>query len=74
MRGIRKVAAARMVHFDAHSYTWDTYSAATNTPMHAVPRAVEEGLLDPGASSRSASAARLYKRDDNQWAVDQACG
>ena len=49
MRGIAKgQAPLGMVHFDAHSDTWDTYFGGFKY-SHGTPfrRAVEEGLLDP---------------------------
>jgi len=76
MRGIaprmgKGAGALGMVHFDAHSDTWDTYFGGYKY-THGTPfrRAVEEGLLDPSASSRSYPGS-LYKRDDNDWAVEQ---
>jgi arginase family enzyme len=47
-----------VVHFDAHPDTWDEYFGSKL--FHGTPfrRAVEENLLDPSASSRSASAGR----------------
>ena len=49
MRGIRKgLPSLGMVHFDAHSDTWDNYFGGFKY-THGTPfrRAVEEGLLDP---------------------------
>ena len=61
-----------MVHFDAHSDTWDTYFGGYKY-THGTPfrRAVEEGLLDPKRVVQIGIRGSLYKRDDNQWAVDQ---
>ena len=61
-----------MVHFDAHSDTWDTYFGGYKY-THGTPfrRAVEEGLLDPQRVVQIGIRGSLYKRDDNQWAVDQ---
>lgn len=61
-----------MVHFDAHSDTWDTYFGGYKY-THGTPfrRAVEEGLLDPKRVVQIGIRGSLYKRDDNQWALDQ---
>jgi len=73
MRGIRKgLPPLGMVHSTPTATPGTPISAATNTPMarrSAAPS--RRGFWTPGASSRSASAARSNKRDDNQWAVDQ---
>ena len=73
MRGIRKgLPPLGMVHFDAHSDTWDTYFGGYKY-THGTPfrRAVEEGLLDPKRVVQIGIRGSLYKADDNQWAVDQ---
>jgi guanidinopropionase len=61
-----------MVHFDAHSDTWDTYFGGYKY-THGTPfrRAVEEGLLDPKRVVQIGIRGSLYKRDDNLWAVEQ---
>ncbi len=73
MRGIRKgLPPLGMVHFDAHSDTWDTYFGGFKY-THGTPfrRAVEEGLLDPKRVVQIGIRGSLYKADDNQWALDQ---
>jgi guanidinopropionase len=73
MRGIaRGQAPLGMVHFDAHSDTWDTYFGGYKY-THGTPfrRAVEEGLLDPKRVVQIGIRGSLYKRDDNAWAVEQ---
>ena len=73
MRGIAKgQAPLGMVHFDAHSDTWDTYFGGYKY-THGTPfrRAVEEGLLDPRRVVQIGIRGSLYKRDDNDWAVEQ---
>jgi guanidinopropionase len=73
MRGIRKgLPPLGMVHFDAHSDTWDTYFGGYKY-THGTPfrRAVEEGLLDPKRVVQIGIRGSMYKPDDNQWAVDQ---
>ncbi|MDP1750594.1 MAG: agmatinase, partial [Reyranella sp.] len=73
MRAIAdKARPLGMVHFDAHSDTWDTYFGGYKY-THGTPfrRAVEEGLLDPRRVVQIGIRGSLYKRDDNQWALDQ---
>jgi guanidinopropionase len=73
MRGIRKgLSPLGMVHFDAHSDTWDSYFGGYKY-THGTPfrRAVEEGLLDPKRVVQIGIRGSMYKPDDNQWAVDQ---
>src|SRR5260370_21444051 len=61
-----------MVHFDAHSDTWDTYFGGYKY-THGTPfrRAVEERLLDPKRVGQIGIRGSLYKRDDYDWAVAQ---
>jgi guanidinopropionase len=61
-----------LVHFDAHSDTWDTYFGGYKY-THGTPfrRAVEEGLLDPRRTVQIGIRGSLYKREDNDWAVEQ---
>ena len=73
MRGIRKgLPPLGMVHFDAHSDTWDSYFGGYKY-THGTPfrRAVEEGLLDPKRVVQIGIRGSLYKGDDNDWAVEQ---
>ena len=73
MRGIAKgQAPLGMVHFDAHSDTWDTYFGGY-TYTHGTPfrRAVEEKLLDPKRVVQIGIRGSLYKADDNAWAIEQ---
>src|SRR4029079_7260210 len=60
-----------VVHFDAHSDTWDTYFGGYKY-THGTPfrRAVEEGLLDPKRVVQIGIRGSLYKREDNDWAVE----
>ncbi len=52
--------------------TWDTYFGGYKY-THGTPfrRAVEEGLLDPKRVVQIGIRGSLYKRDDNDWAVEQ---
>jgi guanidinopropionase len=68
----RGKGALGLVHFDAHSDTWDTYFGGYKY-THGTPfrRAVEEGLLDPRRTVQIGIRGSLYKRDDNDWAREQ---
>ncbi|MBS0520828.1 MAG: agmatinase, partial [Proteobacteria bacterium] len=73
MRAIaRNRAPLGLVHFDAHSDTWDTYFGDYKY-THGTPfrRAVEEGLLDPKRVVQIGIRGSLYNRDDNAWAIAQ---
>ena len=73
MRGISKgQAPLGMVHFDAHSDTWDTYFGGYKY-THGTPfrRAIEEKLLDPKRTVQIGIRGSLYSRDDNDWALAQ---
>jgi guanidinopropionase len=72
MRGIARSQPVGMVHFDAHSDTWDTYFGGYKY-THGTPfrRAVEEGLLDPKRTIQIGIRGSLYDRNDNEWALAQ---
>jgi guanidinopropionase len=72
---LRAIAAKRplgVVHFDAHSDTWDTYFG-DHKYTHGTPfrRAIEEGLLDPKRTVQIGIRGSLYGNDDMKWAYDQ---
>ncbi len=71
----RAIAGGRklgMVHFDAHSDTWDRYFGDYRY-THGTPfrRAIEEGLLDPRRTIQIGIRGSLYSQDDNDWAIAQ---
>ncbi|HSE77558.1 MAG TPA: agmatinase [Alphaproteobacteria bacterium] len=71
----RAIAGKRklgMVHFDAHSDTWDRYFGDYRY-THGTPfrRAIEEGLLDPRRTIQIGIRGSLYSQDDNDWALAQ---
>ena len=72
MRGIARGGAVGMVHFDAHSDTWDTYFGGFKY-THGTPfrRAIEEGLLDPKRTVQIGIRGSLYDPEDNEWARQQ---
>ena len=61
-----------MVHFDAHSDTWDSYFGDFKY-THGTPfrRAIEEGLLDPKRTVQIGIRGSLYAADDLDWALAQ---
>ncbi len=72
-RGIvEKGRPVGMVHFDAHSDTWDRYFGDFKY-THGTPfrRAVEEGLLDPKRTVQIGIRGSLYAADDLDWALAQ---
>ncbi|MCC7272562.1 MAG: agmatinase [Alphaproteobacteria bacterium] len=72
MRAIARTRPVGMVHFDAHSDTWDTYFGGFKY-THGTPfrRAVEEGLLDPRRTVQIGIRGSLYRADDMEWAYAQ---
>src|SRR5215216_4473774 len=70
MRGIRKgLPPLGMVHFDAHSDTWDTYFGGFKY-THGTPfrRAIEEGLLDPKRVCMIGIRGPAYDFEDRDFA------
>src|SRR5688572_17600867 len=70
MRGIRKgLPPLGMVHFDAHSDTWDTYFGGYRY-THGTPfrRAIEEGLLDPKRVVQIGIRGSMYDFEDVKYA------
>ena len=76
MRGIRKgLPPLGMVHFDAHSDTWDTYFGGykyTQARRSAAPS--RRACSIPSAWSRSASAARSTSATTTCGRSSRACG
>ena len=72
LRAIARERPVGLVHFDAHSDTWDEYFGGYKF-THGTPfrRAVEEGLLDPRRTVQIGIRGSLYKADDNAWAERQ---
>jgi guanidinopropionase len=72
MRAIARSRPVGMVHFDAHSDTWDTYFGGYKY-THGTPfrRAVEEGLLDPKRTIQIGIRGSLYDKNDMEWALAQ---
>jgi guanidinopropionase len=67
-RAIARKRPVGMVHFDAHTDTWDTYFGGYKY-THGTPfrRAVEEGLLDPKRTVQIGIRGSLYRLEDLDW-------
>lgn len=63
---------AGMVHFDAHTDTWDRYFGGCKY-THGTPfrRAIEEGVLDPRRTVQIGIRGGLYSEQDGQWGLEQ---
>lgn len=61
-----------MVHFDAHTDTWDRYFGGAKY-THGTPfrRAIEEGLLDPKRTVQIGIRGGLYHPKDKEWGLAQ---
>jgi guanidinopropionase len=61
-----------MVHFDAHTDTWDRYFGGAQY-THGTPfrRAIEEGLLDPKRTIQIGIRGGLYTAEDKDWGLAQ---
>lgn len=72
MRGIYAGEPLGMVHFDAHTDTWDRYFGGYKY-THGTPfrRAIEEGLLDPKRTVQIGIRGSLYTPDDKDWGLAQ---
>ncbi|MBM3484690.1 MAG: agmatinase [Alphaproteobacteria bacterium] len=71
MRGIARGRPVGMIHFDAHSDTWDSYFGGSKL-THGTPfrRAVEEGLLDPKRTIQIGIRGSVYDHHDMDFALD----
>ncbi len=72
MRALCRETPVGMVHFDAHTDTWDRYFGESKY-THGTPfrRAIEEGLLDPKRTVQIGIRGALYTTEDKQWGLDQ---
>ena len=72
MRALAKDGPIGMVHFDAHTDTWDRYFGDCKY-THGTPfrRAIEEGLLDPKRTVQIGIRGALYSDADNDWGARQ---
>lgn len=67
----RRHGPLALVHFDAHSDTWNSYFAgkrySAGTPFR---RAAEETLIDPGSSIQIGMRGSLFRPDDVSQSLD----
>ena len=72
MRAVCRDEPVGMVHFDAHTDTWDRYFGNSRY-THGTPfrRAIEEGLLDPARTVQIGIRGALYSDSDKTWGLDQ---
>jgi guanidinopropionase len=72
MRALAKNGPVGMVHFDAHTDTWDGYFGGFKY-THGTPfrRAVEEGLLDPKRTVQIGIRGALYNDAEDTWGQEQ---
>ena len=61
-----------LVHFDAHTDTWDRYYGEYKY-THGTPfrRAIEEGVLDPKRTVQIGIRGSLYTPEDKDWGLAQ---
>lgn len=72
LRALAKNGPVGMVHFDAHTDTWDRYFGDCKY-THGTPfrRAIEEGLLDPKRTVQIGIRGALYSDAEDDWGVRQ---
>ena len=72
MRAIARDRPVGMIHFDAHTDTWDRYFGASKY-THGTPfrRAIEEGLLDPHRTIQIGIRGALYNDSETDGGVEQ---
>ena len=72
MRALAKKEPVGMVHFDAHTDTWDGYFGGFKY-THGTPfrRAIEEGLLDPKRTVQIGIRGALYHDAEDTWGIEQ---
>ena len=72
MRALAKNGPIGMVHFDAHTDTWDGYFGGFMY-THGTPfrRAIEEGLLDPKRTIQIGIRGALYSDAEDTWGQEQ---
>ena len=72
LRALAKDGPVGMVHFDAHTDTWDGYFGGFKY-THGTPfrRAIEEGLLDPRRTVQIGIRGALYSDAEDTWGQEQ---
>ena len=69
---VKQTGPLGMVHFDAHTDTWDGYFGGFKY-THGTPfrRAIEEGLLDPKRTVQIGIRGALYSDAEDTWGQEQ---
>ncbi len=72
LRSLVKKEPIGMIHFDAHTDTWDRYFGEYPY-THGTPfrRAIEEGLLDPKRIVQIGIRGAMYTPEDKEWGTEQ---
>jgi len=72
LRALAKNGPVGMVHFDAHTDTWDSYFGGFKY-THGTPfrRAIEEGVLDPKRTIQIGIRGALYSDAEDTWGQEQ---
>jgi guanidinopropionase len=72
LRAIGKGRPLGLVHFDAHTDTWDRYFG-DHEYTHGTPfrRAIEDGVLDPRRTVQIGIRGSLYTPGDKAWGLAQ---
>jgi guanidinopropionase len=72
LQAIARGGPVGLIHFDAHSDTWDSYFGGSRY-THGTPfrRAVERNLIDPNRVIQIGIRGSLYDERDNEWALSQ---
>ncbi|MFO0987062.1 MAG: agmatinase [Alphaproteobacteria bacterium] len=72
LRALGRGRPLGLVHFDAHTDTWDRYFGAYEY-THGTPfrRAIEEGVLDPKRTVQIGIRGSLYTPEDKDWGLAQ---
>ena len=72
MKVLGKGRPLGLVHFDAHTDTWDRYYGEYKY-THGTPfrRAIEEGVLDPKRTIQIGIRGSLYTPEDKDWGLAQ---
>jgi len=72
LRTLGKNGPVGMVHFDAHTDTWDSYFGGYKyTHGTGFRRAIEEGVLDPTRTIQIGIRGALYHDAEDTWGQEQ---
>lgn len=72
LRALGKSGPVGMVHFDAHTDTWDSYFGGYKYTHGTVfRRAIEEGVLDPKRTIQIGIRGALYHDAEDTWGQEQ---